>query len=126
MAAPVVPTLSDRGWARSTPEKIDFLVSHFLETQEEYNIQTSIMEAGDDIGALLSDLQSNMTRYFERYFEAVTLDFRQDPATPVGAINVLFNCVVTDGGKNYSVGMTLQTTGARFKILQSINNYGQI
>lgn len=126
MSTPVVPTLSDRGWARATPEKIDFLVSHFLEAQEKYNLQTAIMEAGNDISALMAGLQSTMQRYFERYFDAVTLDFRQDPATPDGAVNLLLNCVVTDGGKNYSVGMTLQSTGSRFKILQAINNYGQI
>jgi hypothetical protein len=125
MAAPVVPTLSDRGWVTTTPEKIDFLVAQFLEAEKDYNIQTAVMEAGGDIGSLLSALQTNMTRYLERYFEAVIVNFRQDQTTTDGAINVLFNATVVDNEKNYSVGMTLQSTGQRFKILQTINNYGQ-
>jgi hypothetical protein len=124
MAAPAVPTLSDRGWSRTTPEKIDFLVAHYLEAEKDYNIQTSIMNAGDDMGALLADLQKNLSNYLERYFEAVTLNVQQDPKTPDGAVNILLDCMVTDDSKNFSVGMTLQSTGSRFKILQNINNYG--
>lgn len=125
MTAPMVPTLSDKGWVKTTNEKIDFLVSHFLEAFVGYNIQTSIMRHGEDIDSLLSELNRNMSTYLNRYFEDVELSFRQDPKTPEGAINIILSCVVVDNGKTHSLGLTLQSSGSRFKIIQTINNYGQ-
>lgn len=121
-----VPTLSTKGWVTDPVEKIDFLMSHYFESEDKENVQTLLVEYGDDIQQFIEKLRARLTSYLSRYFKTVILDIYEPTTTSESSrIELRINCEITDvDGIARSLGVALTQSNSRFNVFVNLNNSG--
>jgi len=131
-----VPSISMKGWITAVPEKVDFLLSHFFESDkiQTYlyqghvtNLQNILQQYGNDIPQLCAQLQSMLGPYFGGYFDAavVEVNANNDPTVnPTNAITLTVQCTLRDNGQEYSLGSLVQVNDSSFKRIMGLINYG--
>lgn len=122
-----VPTLSSKGWVTDPVEKIDFLLSHYFESEDKENVQTLLVMYGDDIQQFIEKLRARLVTYLGRYFNLVELDIYEPPTQDANSpkVELRIACTVTDvDGIARSIGVALTQTNSRFNIFVNINNTG--
>lgn len=132
----VVPSISDRGWVTSLPERCDLLLSYFFETDkiQTYlypgkvsNLQGLLQQYGNNIPQLCIQLQAMLEAFFTAYFDAavVNITANNDPTVnPTNKITVTIEATVNDNGKDYSFGEEVQISNSSFQRVMSIINTG--
>lgn len=127
MAIIPVPTLSSKGWVTDPVEKIDFLLSHYFESEDKENVQTLLVMYGDDIQQFIEKLRARLVTYLGKYFNLVELDI-YEPATKdenSSKVELRIACNVTDvDGISRSIGVALTETNSRFNVYVNMNNSG--
>lgn len=132
-----VPTLSLSGWIKSTPEKADYLFSHFYESEysQTYlykgrvaNLQYIIQKNKDNIDSMCSEIQSTLTTYFSCYFRRVVveLDYIEEPANS-GRITIRMYISVTDiDNKEFNLSRLADIIDSKFDKVRKLVNNGAV
>ena len=132
-----VPTLSDRGWVRSAQEKLDFVIAHFFEAENNQSyiyhgnvvsLQSLIHDSGQDMLGLAISIRTQLERILNRYFEAAlaevsTVDYNGDSS---GGVTFRVYAKVVQEGKEYSVGQLFRLLNSRFSQVTQLNNNGVV
>ena len=130
-----VPTLSFSGWIRSTPEKADYLFSHFYESEHSQtflyknrvaNLQYIIQKNKDNIDSMCSEIQSTLTTYFSSYFPRVVveIDYIETPVNS-GRITIRMYIAVTDvDGKEFNLSRLADLIDSKFDKVRKLVNEG--
>lgn len=130
-----VPTLSFSGWIRSTPEKADYLFSHFYESERSQtfiykdrvsNLQYIIQKNKNNITATCSEIQATLTTYFLAYFPIVVVevDYQEVPVNS-GKITIRMYLTVTDvDGKEFNLSRLADLIDSKFDKVRKLVNDG--
>lgn len=131
----MVPSISDRGWLTTVPEKLDLLLSYFFESDkiQTYlykgsvtNLQNILQQYGNNIPQLCIQLRAMLESYFSRYFDTAVVEVtaNNDPTVnPTNAVTLTVMAAINDGGTDYSLGSQVQVSNSTFKrVLGIINN----
>lgn len=134
MATIAVPTLSAAGWVFSLGEKIDKLMSHFVNSDSAQsqlypghvaNLPYLVRRYGHDETALVRECRRTLELYLGRYFpEGVNVEVTYDnqKLSDSGQIDLRIAVDVLHEGQRYSVGALLETDGTSFKSYVQMNN----
>jgi hypothetical protein len=134
----VVPSISDKGWIKAVPEKLDSLLSYFFESDkiQTYlyyghvtNLQNILQQYGSNIPQLCIQLRAMLESYFAAYFDAavVEVEANNDPTVnPTNAITLTVKATLSENGQEYSLGSQVQVNNSSFKRVMGIINYGQL
>lgn len=138
MAKVLLPSLSEDSWVGGTRRKLDYLFSHFLASDysQSYiyygNVSSYakiLQEKQGDFGAIASETETVLDRYFSRYFPEVlvecsdTTDYENDPSRGKTSI---FLQVTDEEGKSYSLGKELQFSNMKVINIINLNNRGYV
>ena len=122
-----VPTLSSKGWVTDPVEKIDYLLSHYFESEDSQNVQTLLVLYGDDISTFIEKMRGRLALYLGKYFGVVNLDI-YEPASNDDAgskVELRISCSVVDtDGVERSIGAVLSESNSKFSIYVTMNNTG--
>ena len=125
-----VPTLSPEGWIKDPAEMLNRLFMHADAAAESqsplyYGSITSIpgiiSRNPNNINETASALSEALTRYFGRYFTKAEVNVRDDTPDDSARREVILDVRVSDGTKQYSLGVTLQRSSS-----ESTNYYVKI
>lgn len=133
MAAIPVPTLSTHGWVTSPPEKADFLISHFYESDKAQtylygsnitNLQWLIERYGHEIPSLCQQIRLALETYLGRYYQAATVEVLNDASAENKTSKVMLRlyCSVVEEGVTYSIGKLLTISDSKFEKITDLNN----
>lgn len=129
-----VPSLSSSGWVTEIAEKTDKLLSYFFVSEESqtnlYHGQITSLPAllqrySRDEFELSANIQLQLTRYLERYYERADVSVRireNDSASGDRGLDLEIDIIVTDQGRNYSVGRLVSTLNASIMKIADLNN----
>ena len=133
---PTLPTVSTSGWVNDISEKADRLLSYYfvsdfsqsnLHRGQIVSLPQQVQEFGHDALALERAVKSALESYFGRYFESAIVDVSTTSPNPLdpNRIQVKVGLIVTDGGRQYSVGKLVRTfKGTIIDIIDINNNEG--
>lgn len=128
-----VPTLSSKGYIRTTQEKIDHLLAYALLSNasqstifrgEITSLQELIQRTQGDRVGLQAQCDTLFNGYFSRYFDDVATDIQvQDDPKDGRKLILRIYIQVRDGNKTISVGHSIQFLDGQFqKVIR--NNEG--
>lgn len=128
-----VPSLSVSGWIDEIGERADKLMAYYLTSDysqsELYagnvvSLQYHIEQHGSDEGALRTQVESDLRRYLERYFESADITVTTD--RPIegdeNRIHLRLECFVVSGGQRYSLGKLITAVNSKVIDIIDINN----
>lgn len=133
-----VPSISDRGWITAVPEKVDFLLSYFFESDkiQTYlymghvaNLQNILQQYGNNIPQLCTQLRAMLEPYFAGYFDTavVEVNANNDPVVnPTNAITLTIMATINDNGTEYSLGSLVSVSDSSFKRVMGLINNGTL
>jgi hypothetical protein len=134
MADNVVPSMSDRGWIRSAPEKADALMSDFYsaDMKQTYlypegiaNLQGLIQKYGKDINSLTVRLQTVMETYFRQYFTMATINITSDAdEIEDSKVTLKVSCFLVQGKEERTLEDLLEISSGQFKRIIHYNQTG--
>jgi len=135
MADNLVPSMSDRGWIASAPEKADSMMSHFFEADVEQtylypdgiaNLQGLLQKYGNEMNTFCAQLQSALQLYFGRYFDKASVNVTSDADTsPSNVVIVKVSCIVTQANRDFPLEDLIQLSEGKFKRLVRLNAFGE-
>lgn len=133
MAIPV-PTLSTQGWVTDLSSKIDFLLAHYVSTDQEQsniykdyisNMQYIIENYSGDPQKTADAISRSVQTYLGRYYENVVAEakFSLDNAVEsqtTTKITLALN--FTEEGVSYTANRLLTYFNGKFKTITEVNN----
>lgn len=136
MSFPVtpVPTMSTQGWVTDPSIKFDKLLADFFlaDHNQTYiykgnvkSLQGLIEKYGSEINALISDLNTVLKVYLERYYDMVEVDVRaanDQYVDPVGRMELTITIGVNDRGTQKQYGRLLEAVNGSMRRISSIND----
>ena len=128
-----VPTLSTSGWVEDIAEKADRLMSYYFVSDASQttlylgkitSLPLQIQRYGQDDYGLRQAVQAELTQLFGRYFDAVQVEVTTDKPVPndLNRINLTLSVLVTQNGKQYSLGRLISTINSKITQIVDINN----
>ncbi|BAW19259.1 hypothetical protein [Ralstonia phage RP12] len=133
MAIPV-PTLSTQGWVTDLSSKIDFLLAHYVSTDQEqsnvYKNNISNMQyivenySGDPLQTAEAIARSVQT-YLGRYYEQVIAEARfvlDNAVESQTTIKITLALNFTEDGISYTANRLLTYFNGKFKSITEVNN----
>lgn len=128
-----VPSLSPQGWVTSPADKIDLLMSYFYTAMYSQttlwqgnvtSLQWIIEEYGNDPSEVTLQLRDRVERYLNRYYPKVDVRCSNDDGSDnlTGNITLMLDIVITEEGKDYSVGAKIRTRNSKLQEIIKINN----
>lgn len=125
-------TLSTAGIIKTPNEKIDWIMSYFLETMQsqtnetkQYNtsFQEILQRKGHDQFELKNELQNKLPAMFNRYFASSNINIAVNEIPDSGGLSIVISGTVTEvNGKEYSIAESLEAQGINFKRVMVANN----
>ncbi len=129
----VVPTLSLDGWVKSTPERADYLMAHFFESEYSQtafykdkvsSFQWIIQKNQGDMTATVRMLKNTLTDYFSRYFTNVVVEVNHEDIV-LNSSNVKLIVYISfrdEKGRDFSVGRLAELVDSKLQKVIVINN----
>jgi len=134
MAIPL-PTLSGSGWITEIAEKTDrlfayFFVSEYSQTHLYKGNVTSlpfiVQQYGHDEFAIGPNLEKSLHLYLSRYYDDVRIEVTVTSNGELGEgsteLDIRVDAVLTEDGKQYSLGRLISTVDSKIMKIIKINN----
>lgn len=134
MAIPL-PTLSGSGWVTEIAEKTDrlfayFFVSEYSQTHLYKDNVTSlpyiVQKYGHDEFAIGPNLERSLYAYLARYYDDVRIEItvtsNDESGQETTELNIRVDAVLTEDGKQYSLGRLISTVDSKVMNIIKINN----
>lgn len=129
-----VPTLSTQGWVKDLSSKIDFLLSHYVSTDQEQsnvykphisNLQYLIEQyAGDPLStadAISRSIQTYLGRYYENVIAEARFSLLNEKESQT-TVKITLSLNFTEEGVNYTANRLLTYYNGKFKEITEVNN----
>lgn len=129
-----VPTLSTQGWVKDLSSKIDFLLAHFVSTDQEQsnvykdhlsNLQYLIEQYTGDPLSTADAIARTVQIYLGRYYENVIAEARfslVDEKESQTTVKITLSLNFTEEGVNYTANRLLTYYNGKFKEITEVNN----
>jgi hypothetical protein len=129
-----VPTLSTQGWVTDPSIKFDKLLADFFlaDHNQTYfykgnvkSLQGLIEKNGSEINALISDLNTTIKTYMERYYDMVEVSVsaaNNQYTDPKGRMQLNISIGVNDRGTQKQFGRLLEANNGAMQRISNINN----
>ncbi len=129
-----VPTLSTQGWVTDLSSKIDFLLAHFVSTDQEQsniyktyvaNLQSIIEEHQGDPLSTADKIARTIQGYLGRYYENVVAEARfslNNEAESQTTVKITLSLNFTEEGVQYTANRLLTYYNGKFKEITEANN----
>lgn len=134
MAISPLPSLSPDGWVKDTPNKTDYLLSHFFlaEYSQSFLYKGNIsslpflLQKNSDDFNLAKDVESTLQTYFGRYFSNVVVQSKctTDATDTVKKSLQIFIEFDDLDGTRFSVGKVADIINSKINRVIQLNNYG--
>ncbi|BAW19545.1 hypothetical protein [Ralstonia phage RP31] len=133
MAIPV-PTLSTQGWVTDLSSKIDFLLAHYVSTDQEQsnvyknnisNMQYIIENYSGDPLQTAEAIARSVQTYLGRYYEQVIAEARfvlDNAVESQTTIKITLALNFTEDGISYTANRLLTYFNGKFKSITEVNN----
>lgn len=135
MAKMVIPSLSSSGWVGSLIEKIDVAMAHFFTTDYNQSVvfagnvtsfpYINAMYGNDEV-QIVDQTRKQLEAFLLRYFDTATFTVtaKQMPSETDHRLVLTVSGTVTQDGKEYSVGKSVEVANNRLVQILSLNNFG--
>ena len=129
-----VPTLSTQGWVTDLSSKIDFLLAHFVSTDQEQlniykahvsNLQSIIEQHQGDPLSTADKIARTIQSYLGRYYENVVAEARfslVNEAESLTTVKITLSLNFTEDGVQYTANRLLTYYNGKFKEISEANN----
>lgn len=129
-----VPTLSTQGWVTDLSSKIDFLLAHYVSTDQEQsnvykdnisNMQYIIENYSGDPVQTAEAISRSVQTYLGRYYENVIAEARfalDNAVESQTTIKITLALNFTEGGASYTANRLLTYFNGKFKAITEVNN----
>lgn len=129
-----VPTLSTQGWVTDLSSKIDFLLAHFISTDQEQsniykqhlsNMQFIVEQHTGDPLATADAIGRAVQVYLNRYYDNVIAEARfslVDEEESLTTVKITLALNFTEEGVNYTANRLLTYYNGKFKEITEVNN----
>lgn len=128
-----VPTLSASGWTNDVSEKADKLMSYYFVSEASQSnmylgnitsLPYQIQQNGHNEVELQRMVQKELEGLFGRYFDTAVVEVSTDKplANDPNRINLRVSVIVTEGGRNYSLGRLVEVLNSNIQRIVDINN----
>jgi hypothetical protein len=128
-----VPTLSTSGFVGDIAEKCDRLMSYYFVSDASQSnlfrgkitsLPFQVQQNGHDEALLRDAIQRELDRYLTPHFDGTEIDVATDiPNTDdPNRINVTLRVIVTEDGKQYSLGRLISVINSKINKIVDINN----
>lgn len=129
-----VPTLSTQGWVTDPSIKFDKLLADFFlaDHNQTYfykgnvkSLQGLIEKNGSEINALISDLNTTIKTYLERYYDMVEVNVsaaNNQYTDPKGRMQLNISIGVNDRGTQKQFGRLLEANNGAMQRISNIND----
>lgn len=129
-----VPTLSTQGWVTDLTSKIDFLLAHFVSTDQEQsniykayvsNLQSIIEEHQGDPLSTADKIARTIQGYLGRHYENVVAEARFSLNNEVESqttVKITLSLNFTEEGVQYTANRLLTYYNGKFKEITEANN----
>ncbi len=129
-----VPTLSTQGWVTDLSSKIDFLLAHFVSTDQEQsniykahvsNLQSVIEQHQGDPLATADKIARTIQSYLGRYYENVVAEARfslVNETESLTTVKITLSLNFTEDGVQYTANRLLTYYNGKFKEITEANN----
>lgn len=129
-----VPTLSTQGWVTDLSSKIDFLLAHFVSTDQEQsniyktyisNLQAIIEQHQGDPLSTADKIARTIQSYLGRYYENVVAEARFsliDEVESQTTVKITLSLNFTEEGVQYTANRLLTYYNGKFKEITEANN----
>lgn len=129
-----VPTLSTNGWVSDNAPKLDFLLAHWVSTQDNQtslyknqiaSFQAVIEKYQHDLNTCCTQLVSNLERYLKRYYPDALVNCQfelTDEKTSHTLVKFIISINYTENGVGYSADRIIQSHSGKFKSITDANN----
>lgn len=124
-----VPTLSPEGWLKDLVSAANKLMDYFLASEHSQSDQfkghvTSfpylVQQSGHDPNELESNVQIQLSTFLRRTFEEVNVQVDSNNLdSPDGRYNLTIDVMITDKGKQYSLGRLIEIGESKILAIQS-------
>lgn len=131
-----VPSLSTQGWVTELSSKIDFLLAHYISTdQDQSNIYKDSMSSlqyivekhsGDPL-ATSTAIGESVKFYLARYYPNVIAEARfslENEAESQTTVKITLSLNFTEDGIKYTANRLLTYFNGKFKEITEVNNNG--
>ena len=129
-----VPTLSTQGWVTDLSSKIDFLLAHFVSTDQEQsniykahvsNLQSIIEQHQGDPLSTADKIARTIQSYLGRYYENVVAEARfslVNETESLTTVKITLSLNFTEDGVQYTANRLLTYYNGKFKEITEANN----
>jgi hypothetical protein len=129
-----VPTLSTQGWVTDLSSKIDFLLAHFVSTDQEQsniykahvsNLQSIIEQHQGDPLSTADKIARTIQSYLGRYYENVVAEARfslVNETESLTTVKITLSLNFTEDGVQYTANRLLTYYNGKFKEISEANN----
>ena len=128
-----VPSLSSSGWVSELAEKVDRILAYFFVSDHSQSLLYAgnvtslaylVQQFGNDDLRITTEVQTQLSRLLERYFEAasVTVDVDHPVEGDESRLNIRVDATVIDGKYKHSIGKLISTVNSRVVEIMTINN----
>lgn len=129
-----VPTLSTQGWVTDLSSKIDFLLAHFVSTDQEQsniykthvsNLQSIIEQHQGDPLSTADKIARTIQSYLGRYYENVVAEARfslVNETESLTTVKITLSLNFTEDGVQYTANRLLTYYNGKFKEITEVNN----
>jgi len=137
MATKPVPSLTLAGWKKEIREKADTLIAYFFYSDaSQSNIYLGnitslpkiIEQYGNEEDTIRSEMEEQMSRYLQRYFDVVEVDVSVN--IPENAndnrMEIICKVVVGENGVKYDLSKLLKTSNGKVIEIIDRNNSGSL
>lgn len=130
---PVLPTLSKDGWVTTPLKTMDYLLSHYYESDysQSYTFKGKVksfakvlMDNQGDVRSLETALRADLEAYLGRYFSVVNVSVEVDQEETVTGTMEIFLSFGDDELETYTLGHVVRFIDSKFVEVVSRNNYG--
>lgn len=128
-----LPTLSSSGFVADIAEKADRLMSYYFVSDASQSnlyrgqitsLPAQVQQHGHDEINLAQAVRNELTAYLTRYFDMVDVSTRTDlpNVEDPNRINLTVSVIVTQDGKQYSLGRLVSVLNSKIVEIVDINN----
>lgn len=131
----LLPTFSPAGWVTNPYEKVDYMLSHFFETQRSQthfhsNAVTSyqfLIADAKSMGELKTSIEMRFADFLKSQFTNVELEVKIDGAfgdKDNSELTITISCTFEADGKRLSIAHAVDALGTQVKRIYRLNETG--
>jgi len=127
-----VPSLSSDGFITEIRKKADMVMAHYFASDysqsnaflgEVTSLAYQVQQYGSDTNRLKEEIETKLTRYLERYFDAASVTVTITDGTSANRYNIDFDAMVVKDNLRYSVGRLVEVQNGRLaNIINRLQN----